>query len=82
MTRGQLANQNSLAMPTSTPSLALEEVSLPDRPFTPLGIASGKGNRLQLEVVYSKHGSVPAPTRLRAAQQRMYARSSSRRALT
>ncbi len=54
-------------MPTHTPSLALEEVSLPDWPFTPLGIAYGKGNRLQLEVVYSEHGSVPAPTRLRAA---------------
>ena len=54
-------------MTTASPSLALEEVSLPNWPFSPLGIAYGQGTRLQLEVLYSKHASTPKPTQLRSA---------------
>ncbi len=54
-------------MTTASPSLALEEVSLSNWPFSPLGIAYGQGTRLQLEVLYSEHASTPKPTQLRAA---------------
>ena len=49
------------------PSLPLESVSLPNWPFSSVGIAYGQGTRLQLEVLYSEHASIPKPTQLRSA---------------
>jgi len=54
-------------MTIKTPPIALEEIPLPNWPFTPQGIAFGRGSRHQLEVLYSSHSSVPKPTQLRAA---------------
>ena len=47
-------------------NLDLEDVSLENWPFTPIGIAYGQG-RLGLEVLYSKHDRIPTPTQLRSA---------------
>ena len=47
--------------------LQLESITLDSWPFTPLGIAYGRGTRLQLEVLYSKHDRAPNPTQLRSA---------------
>jgi len=54
-------------MTIKTPTIALEEIPLPNWPFTPQGIAFGRGSSHQLEVLYSNYSSVPKPTQLRAA---------------
>ena len=48
-------------------SLTLEQINIPDWPFTIQGIAYGKGQRLQLEVIYSTHNRVPNSGRFRSA---------------
>jgi len=48
-------------------SIELQDVQLPNWPFTALGIAYGQGSRLQLEVLYSEHKRVPAESKLRSA---------------
>ncbi|MDP7560799.1 MAG: hypothetical protein QF745_09690, partial [Planctomycetota bacterium] len=48
-------------------NIELQDVYLAKWPFTPLGIAYGKGSRLQLEVLYSEHARLPNPTQLRSA---------------
>jgi hypothetical protein len=49
------------------PLFPLDAFEEPGWPFTPIGIAYGNGSRLQLEVIYSRHDSVPAATKMRAA---------------
>lgn len=49
--------------------LKLETVSLDRWPFTPLGIAYGRGARLQLEVIYSEHGRLPSPTQPQSGRE-------------
>jgi hypothetical protein len=48
-------------------NLPLESIAIPNWPFRVLGIAYGRGARLQLEVLYSESDRPPVPTQLRAA---------------
>jgi hypothetical protein len=44
----------------------LGSIKIKDWPFNLIGIAYGKGSRLQLEVIYSEHTSNPSTTQLRS----------------
>ena len=53
--------------------LKLEPISIEKWPFRLLGIAYGRGDRLQLEVLYSEHNSIPQQSQMQTAWKRRQA---------